>query len=126
MELRCPDPSCNPYLALAVCLAAGLDGIEKGMTPPPEITDNIFAMTPATRKRRGIEALPGSLEEALVYLKKDKLIMNTLVSMWPPSISPARRPSGTSTVPCLQLGAGQVHDQLLIAPPTQTISAGGA
>ena len=78
VELRCPDPSCNPYLALAVCLAAGLDGIEKGMTPPPEITDNIFAMTPATRKRRGIEALPGSLEEALVYLKKDKLIMNTL------------------------------------------------
>ena len=78
VELRCPDPSCNPYLALAVCLAAGLDGIEKGMTPPPEITDNIFAMTPATRKRRGIEALPGSLDEALVYLKKDKLIMNTL------------------------------------------------
>ena len=78
VELRCPDPSCNPYLALAVCLAAGLDGIEKGMTPPPEITDNIFAMTPATRKRRGIEALPGTLEEALVYLKKDKLIMNTL------------------------------------------------
>ena len=78
VELRCPDPSCNPYLALAVCLAAGLDGIEKGMTPPPEITDNIFAMTPATRKRRGIEALPGSLEEALVCMKKDKLIMNTL------------------------------------------------
>ena len=78
VELRSPDPSCNPYLALAVCLAAGLDGIEKGMTPPPEITDNIFAMSPATRKRRGIEALPGSLEEALMYLKKDKLIMNTL------------------------------------------------
>ena len=78
VELRCPDPSCNPYLALAVCLAAGLDGIEKGMTPPPEITDNIFAMTPATRKRRGIEALPGSLEEALVCMKKDKLIMNPL------------------------------------------------
>ena len=78
VELRCPDPSCNPYLALAVCLAAGLDGIEKGMTPPPEITDNIFAMTPATRKRRGIEALPGSLEEALVCMKKDKLIMKTL------------------------------------------------
>ena len=80
VELRCPDPSCNPYLALAVCLAAGLDGIEKGMTSPPEdITDNIFAMTvPATRKRRGIEALPGSLEEALVYLKKDEPIMNTL------------------------------------------------
>ncbi len=78
VELRCPDPSCNPYLALAVCLAAGLDGIEKGMTPPPEITENIYAMSPATRKRRGIEALPGSLDEALTCLKKDKLILSTL------------------------------------------------
>ena len=78
VELRCPDPACNPYLSLAVCLAAGLDGIEKGMVPPAEITDNIFAMTPATRKRRGIEALPGSLEEALVCMKKDKLVMATL------------------------------------------------
>ena len=48
------------------------------MTPPPEITDNIFAMTPAARRRKGIESLPGSLEEALVCLKKDKLIMDTL------------------------------------------------
>ena len=44
VELRCPDPTCNPYLALALCLAAGLDGIEKGLTPPAEITENIFAM----------------------------------------------------------------------------------
>lgn len=78
VELRCPDPSCNPYLALAVCLAAGLDGIEKGMTPPSEITENIFDMTPATRRRRGIDALPGSLEEALAALKRDKLVMETL------------------------------------------------
>ena len=78
VELRCPDPACNPYLELAVCLAAGLDGIEKGLTPPPEITDNIFAMSPAARRRRGIEALPGSWEEALVCMKKDKLIMDTL------------------------------------------------
>ena len=78
VELRCPDPACNPYLSLAVCLAAGLDGIEKGMTPPAEITENIFAMTPAIRKRHGIEALPGSLEEALVAMKKDKLVMDTL------------------------------------------------
>ena len=78
LELRCPDPSCNPYLALAVCLAAGLDGIEKGMVPPQEITENIYDMTHATRRRRGIDALPGSLEEALNYLKKDRLIMKTL------------------------------------------------
>ena len=78
VELRCPDPSCNPYLALAVCLAAGLDGIEKGLTPPPEITENIFEMSPSSRRRRGIDALPGSLEEALVALKKDKYIMSVL------------------------------------------------
>ncbi len=78
LELRCPDPCCNPYLALAVCLAAGLDGVEKGMTPPPEITENIFEMTPAARRRKGIDALPGSLEEALVALKRDKLILDVL------------------------------------------------
>jgi len=78
VELRCPDPACNPYLALAVCLMAGLDGIERGLTPPPEITDNIFAMTPEIRKSRGIEALPGSLEEALACMRQDKLVMDTL------------------------------------------------
>ena len=78
VELRCPDPACNPYLSLAVCLAAGLDGIAHNMTPPPEVTENIFTMTPATRRRRGIEALPGSLEEALAAMKKDKLVMAAL------------------------------------------------
>jgi len=78
VELRCPDPSCNPYLSLAVCLAAGLDGIEKGMTPPTETTENIFAMDAATRAAKGIDSLPGSLEEALVELQKDELIQETL------------------------------------------------
>lgn len=78
VELRSPDPSCNPYLAMAVCLAAGLDGIEKGMVPPAEITENIYAMTPAARKRRGIDSLPGSLEEALSHLKKDRVVLSAL------------------------------------------------
>ena len=78
VELRSPDPSCNPYLELAVCLAAGLDGIEKGMTPPDEVTENIFAMDQATREANGIESLPGSLEEALHALQKDQLILDTL------------------------------------------------
>ena len=78
VELRCPDPSCNPYLSLAVCLAAGLDGIEKGLTPPEEITDNIFAMNRAERKERGIENLPGNLQEAIDELKADELICETL------------------------------------------------
>ena len=78
VELRSPDPSCNPYLAFAVCLAAGLDGIEKGMTPPAEITDNIFAMDDATRQANGIDNLPGSLIDAVEELKKDEVIKETL------------------------------------------------
>ena len=78
VELRCPDPSCNPYLALAVCLAAGLDGIEKGMTPPDEVTENIFAMDDVTRAANGIESLPGSLKEAIDALCADPLIVDTL------------------------------------------------
>ena len=72
------DRSCNPYLALAVCLAAGLDGIEKGMTPPEEITENIFAMNDAERAARGIKSLPGSLLEAVEALEADELVCETL------------------------------------------------
>lgn len=78
VELRSPDPSCNPYLALAVCLAAGLDGIEKGMTPPEEITENIFAMNAKARKAHGIESLPGSLDEAIRCMEADPLILEAL------------------------------------------------
>ena len=78
VELRSPDPACNPYLALAVCLAAGLDGIEKGMVPPAEITENIFAMDAAARAAHGIDSLPASLEEAVKAMKKDQVVMDTL------------------------------------------------
>jgi glutamine synthetase len=78
VELRSPDPACNPYLALAVCLAAGLDGIVKGMTPPPEITENIFEMNAGERAAKGIDNLPGSLKEALEAMKADPLITDTL------------------------------------------------
>ena len=78
VELRCPDPCCNPYLALAVCLAAGLDGIEKGMTPPPEITDNIYEMDDKARAERGIESLPGTLADAIDLLKADQVMLDTL------------------------------------------------
>ena len=78
VELRSPDPACNPYLELAVCLAAGLDGIEKGMVPPAEVTENIFAMDAAARKAHGIDSLPGSLEEAIAALEADQLILDTL------------------------------------------------
>ncbi len=65
IELRCPDSSANPYLALAACLAAGLDGIEKEMTPPPSVDRNIYAMSREERAAAGIEALPETLKEAI-------------------------------------------------------------
>lgn len=78
VELRCPDPACNPYLALAVCLAAGLDGIENHMVPPDEISENIFSMDSAARTARGIDSLPTSLEEAIEAMRADDLICKTL------------------------------------------------
>lgn len=72
-ELRCPDPSCNPYLALAAVLAAGLDGIENKIQPPAPTNKNIFQMTEAQRLEEGIYALPGSLEEAIGELSKSEL-----------------------------------------------------
>lgn len=78
VELRCPDPACNPYLEIAVCLAAGLDGIERNLTAPAEVTDNIFTMDEATRKANGIDSLPGTLSYALDALEKDELIKRTL------------------------------------------------
>ncbi|MDO4280323.1 MAG: type I glutamate--ammonia ligase [Peptococcaceae bacterium] len=78
VELRCPDPSCNPYLAFAVCLAAGLDGIEKGMVPPAEITEDIFSMDQTTRDAHGIDNLPGTLLEAVHLMQQDPLIKEAL------------------------------------------------
>ena len=78
VELRCPDPACNPYLTLAVCLAAGLEGIEKGLMPPEEITENIFAMDAATRATKGIKSLPGTLKEAIDCMEADSLVCDTL------------------------------------------------
>ncbi len=80
LELRSPDPACNPYLSLAVCLAAGLDGIEKEMTPPGEVTENIYAMDENERLSKGISSLPGSLEEAVQVMQSDPLILDTLGS----------------------------------------------
>ena len=78
IELRCPDPSANPYLALAVCLRAGLDGIVNHIDPPESVDCNIFDLTEEERKSRGIEAVPASLREAVSELKKDELIREVL------------------------------------------------
>ncbi len=78
VELRCPDPACNPYLELALCLAAGLDGIEKGMTPPAEMSENLFTMGQEVRDEKGIDTLPGNLKEAIECMKGDPLVKETL------------------------------------------------
>lgn len=77
-ELRMPDPSCNPYLAIAVSLAAGLDGIENKLDPGPSIDKNIFAMSQRERSRLKIKSLPGDLNEAISSLEKDPLMRKTL------------------------------------------------
>ncbi len=78
VELRSADPSANPYLALAVTIAAGLDGVKRGLVPPAAVDGNIYEMTEAQRKKHKVDMLPTSLENALIELKKDKLICNTL------------------------------------------------
>jgi glutamine synthetase len=80
IELRMPDPSCNPYLALAVMLRSGLDGIDKRIDPGPPINKNIFTMSHRERRHLRIDELPGNLSEALDELEKDSLVRETLGS----------------------------------------------
>lgn len=77
-EVRVPDPSCNPYLALTVLLAAGLDGIENGMDCGKPVNRNIFKMSKREKGRLKIHHLPSSLFEALNYLEKDSVIIEAL------------------------------------------------
>lgn len=78
MELRSPDPTANPYLALAVILKAGLDGIQRKLTPPDTVDQNIFEMDLEARAEAGIENLPGTLREALRELRIDPLMKEAL------------------------------------------------
>ena len=78
IELRCPDPACNPYLTFAVMLAAGLKGIEENYKLPEPVEEDIFEMSEAERERRGIASLPGSLDEAIVETEKSALVKEAL------------------------------------------------
>ena len=78
VELRNPDPACNPYLAFAAMLAAGLDGIEKGMKLPPEASNNIYEMTEAERDEAGIGSLPGDLNEAIKAFDESSFVREAL------------------------------------------------
>ena len=77
-ELRLPDPACNPYLALAVTLAAGLDGVEKGLDPGSPVNENIFTMSERKKRRLGIKQLPDSLASALDAMERDKVVTEAL------------------------------------------------
>ncbi len=76
LELRCPDPSCNPYLAFAVMLKCGLDGIKKKISPPPPSEEDLYHL----EDRGDLETLPGSLFEALEELKGDEVVQEALGS----------------------------------------------
>jgi glutamine synthetase len=78
VELRSPDPACNPYLAFAVILAAGLKGIEEGYDLPPEASANLWDMTSEERVAEGVTQLPSSLADALVHMERSELMAETL------------------------------------------------
>jgi len=78
IEFRSPDPACNPYLCFSVMLAAGLDGIEKGLKPPDPIEENVYEMTTEQREKRGITTLPASLLEAIQLTEKSELVKKAL------------------------------------------------
>ena len=77
-EFRCPDPACNPYLAFAVMLAAGLKGIRDGYELPDPIEEDIYEMNTATRRERGIISLPASLDEAVAETEKSEVVREAL------------------------------------------------
>ncbi|HEX9668083.1 MAG TPA: type I glutamate--ammonia ligase [Thermoanaerobaculia bacterium] len=77
-EVRMPDPACNPYLALAVMLAAGLDGVKRKLDPGPPINKNIFTMSHREKRRLRIGQLPANLWEALGELEKDAVVSEAL------------------------------------------------
>ena len=78
IEYRAPDPACNPYLAFALVLAAGLRGIEQGYDLPPEASSNLYALTPEELASEGIRPLPSSLSDALAVMERSELVAETL------------------------------------------------
>lgn len=77
-EYRCPDPSCNPYLAFISIVTAGMDGIKHELELPPPVKKNIYKLTAIERQENNIKTLPGNLFEALSFLKKDKILCDAL------------------------------------------------
>jgi len=78
IELRCPDPSCNPYLAFAAMLAAGLDGVKKGWTPPKPVEEDVYKLKPSQLEEMEVDMLPFSIKRAVEELKGDKVVQSGL------------------------------------------------
>lgn len=78
LELRSPDPTCNPYLALAAIIKSGLDGIRNSVFPPPSIDRNVYEMDALDRIENNVASLPGTLDEALKNLKEDDILREAL------------------------------------------------
>lgn len=78
IELRFPDPACNPYLAFSVMLAAGLEGLKRKYKLAPEVTDNVYEMSEKERRKAGIESLPEDLYEAIKVTEKSALVRKAL------------------------------------------------
>ncbi|GAB3677467.1 type I glutamate--ammonia ligase [Halopiger thermotolerans] len=91
IELRSPDPSCNPYLALAVMIHAGLDGIEQGLECPDPVRENIYEFDEQKREEYGIDTLPSNLGQAVDALENDEAIYNALGEHVAPKFVEAKR-----------------------------------
>jgi len=78
VELRSPDPACNPYLTFSVMLAAGLEGVEKEYEVPDPVEENVYEMTEEERQRRNIGTLPGSLLEAIKLTEESEVVQKAL------------------------------------------------
>ena len=78
IELRCPDPSCNPYIAFAAMLRAGLDGVKKKMVPPKPVEEDVYELAPSRLAELKIDMLPFSIKRAVEELKQDKVVQEAL------------------------------------------------
>ena len=78
LELRCPDPACNPYLAFAVMLKAGLDGVKRRLPLPPPVEENLYEFDDQKLAKHNVQMLPGSLAEAMEELQRDEVVQDAL------------------------------------------------
>lgn len=104
VELRSPDCATNPYLAIAVCLAAGLDGIKNNLQPVESIQRDIYSMTDEERDEAGIENLPKNLYEAIQEMRKSDFVKEFLARKYSRNTLRLRKKNGWNTHHRLLIG----------------------